>query len=281
MFALAVAALMTGELLSASPTPSILVVPATKAARPVCEELLEDFTNEQVRVKLAGEKSEAVGCMARPAADQRECLVDALKDARVDGVVIITATGKAPLLVGLQLLSRTGEPHGQQTVRTPRARLLAQARPAVSHTIAALRGVLQAEEAVAQAAREQAQRPPVEDTPRRQPDAPEDKPALTPRDTPPPVEITAAPPPPVARPRGAAWAMTAVAIAGAGTAGAFGTIGYLGKTRLDQTNVGVSELTYTEARTLRDSTNLQLSVALGAGITAGVAAVIAGVLWAQ
>jgi hypothetical protein len=288
------AQILAGVVLTAAPvrpTPSILVVPATQGARAVCEGLIETFTNEKVRVKLAGEKSDAVRCIAKPAGPtRRTCLVEALRGARADAIVVLSTTGRgAQVTVGLQLLSRVGEAERQETLRGARARLPAMAQPAIARTIATLRAVLLIEETHAMTNAPTPGEPP----PAAAPTSP--TPAPRPVDVPTSAtELVLAPPaaplalelrtpaavvPP--KPRGAAWAVTALAVVGAGTAGTFGALGATGKARLDQTSAGISELRYTEATALRDNSNLQLSIALSAGITAGVAAVIAGVLWAQ
>jgi hypothetical protein len=65
------------------------------------------------------------------------------------------------------------------------------------------------------------------------------------------------------------------------TAAAFGGLGLSAKSRLDHLDNGVSPLTYSQAVALQGQTNQDMTIALGAGIGAAVAAVIAGVLWAN
>lgn len=262
---------------AAQPTPSILVVPATPGARSLCEQVLEVFAGENVRVKLAGEKSESVGCMKQPAAERKACLVDALTDAKVDATVLVTATAKgAQGVAGFELLSRVGESERQETVKAAKAKLQGASKAAIVRIVQTLRAVLLIEETRHKEPPVASPPPPVEPAPRPPPDAPVAELKLLPT---PPVPVTALAQ--VEKPRGAAWVMTTVAILGAGAAGTVSALGFMDQARLQQTRGGISELSYGQATALRGQTNTEFTVALSAGITAGVAAIVAGVLWAQ
>ncbi len=260
--------------LTAAP-PSVLIVPSSPAARPTCESLVEVFAAQNVRVKLAGEKAEATGCVKK-AAGRTACLVDSLERAKVDGIVLVTTTARgAQLTVAMQLLSRTGESERQEKVGGLKAKLLTWVRPAVERIVATLQAVIV----------EEPQSVPVVDKPQPVPapvriaDAP-----VTPKLTPPEPahpELVAAPPAPARPSKAGAWVVTGVAIASGGTAAAFGGLGLSAKGRLDHLDNGVSPLTYSQAVALQGQTNQDLTIALGAGIGAAVAAVIAGVLWAN
>jgi hypothetical protein len=260
-------------MLTAAP-PSVLIVPSAPAARPTCEALVEVFASQNVRVKLAGEKAEAIACVKK-ATGRTECLVDSLKRAKVDGIVLVTATPRgAQLTLAMQLLSRTGESERQEKVSGLKAKLLAWARPAVERTVATLQAVIV----------EEPQPVPVVEKPQpTQPvvvsDAPVE-PKLTPREPPHP-ELVATPNAPARPSKAGAWVVTGVAIAAGGTAAAFGGLGLSAKGRLDHLDNGVSPLTYSQAVALQGQTNQDMTIALGAGIGAAVAAVIAGVLWAN
>jgi hypothetical protein len=259
--------------LTAAPT-SVLIVPSTPAARPTCEALVEVFASQNVRVKLAGEKAEATGCVKKPVAQRTACLVDSLTRAKVDGIVLVTTTPRgAQLILSMQLLSRTGESERQEKVSGLKPKLAVWAKPAIERTIATLTAVI---------VEEPRPTPVVVEKPaptERPADAPVE-PKLTPREPSHP-ELVATPPPPARPSKAGAWVMTGVAIAAGGTAAAFGGLGLANKGRLDHLDNGVSTLSYSQAVALQGQTNLDMTVALGAGAGAAVAAIIAGVLWAN
>jgi hypothetical protein len=262
--------------------PSILVVPATAASRPVCEELLESFTSHDVRVKLAGEKAEAVTCTSKQKpADRTACLVDSLTLAKVDAIVLVTAVftkaGKGSVV--FQLLSRNGESERQEVVRGLRKKVVALSKPAIGRTLGTLQSMLLIEEMHAM------DTPKVEPAEQPPPTPPQQQPfevKLQPRENVPavPPAVAAIAPPP-AKNRTGAIVLTSVAVATAGVGVAFTALGFDGKGRLSGVAGGVSPLSYSQANALKDQSNLQLTVGLSAGITAAVAATIAGVLWAQ
>jgi len=66
-----------------------------------------------------------------------------------------------------------------------------------------------------------------------------------------------------------------------GVAATFTGLALSNKAQLEATNAGLSSLSFAEASRLRDQTNLDLSIALAAGITVLVAGGTAGALWVQ
>ncbi len=274
--------------------PSILVVPSSPSARPVCEELVEGFSAEKVSVKLAGDKSEAVGCVRQTGPARGPCLADAVTQAKVDGVVLVSTTTRGQqLAVTLQLLSRQGEGQRQETVRGPRSRVAPFARPAIARTMAALRTLLAKEklqERAAASVEASGPSPPSPSSPPRaaQPPSPRDAPVASHRrlePTSPPEDWSFArpTPPPVVAQRSPlpGWIAAGVAVAGIGVAATFAGLALSTKSRLDFTDGGVSPLSYNRAVQLRDQTNTDLSIALGAGICVVVAGGVAGALWVK
>ena len=256
---------------------------------------MEGFSAQKVVVKLAGDKSDAVGCMAQEGPERARCLADAVAKAKVDGLVLVSATRRGPqTTVTLQLMSRQGEPQRQETVRAPKARIAHSARSAIGRTMSALRALLareQAQERDAPArdeapARAEALAPPpapsvTPPAPRR--DAPLETRRLEPPAPPEEVELALPAPPPavVERSRLPGWIAASVAIAGVGVAATFTGLALSNTSRLNTTIEGLSPLSYSQAVQLRDETNTELTIALSAGITALVAGSIAGALWVK
>ena len=274
-------------------TPSILLVPAAPGARTVCEDLVEGFSSEKVRVKLAGEKSDAVACVKEKGPERTRCLTEALEQAKADGLVLVSAVVRGQqTLVTLQLHSRTAEPQRQEVARGPKARVAAFARPAVARTMNAFRALLAQEEkhrAEAEAAQVTASAP----LPTASPAPPgrssaRDAPLASGKVEPKEITLTfnnelALPsaPPAARRSPVPGWIAAGVAVAAIGVAAAFTGLALSSKSRLDMTTNGLSTLSYTEATQLKDQTNLDLSIALGAGITVLAAGGVAGVLWVK
>jgi len=269
--------------------PSILVVPSTPAARPVCEDLVEGFSAQTVGVKLAGDKSDAVGCMAQEGPERARCLADAVAQAKVDGLVLVSATARGPqTAVTLQLMSRQGEPQRQETVRAPKTRVAHYARSAIGRTMSALRALLareQAQEQEAPARAEALAAPPAPTVtpPARTRDAPVATRRLEPPAPPEERELALPAPPPavIERSRLPGWIAASVAVAGAGVAATFTGLALSNTSRLNSTIEGLSPLSYSQAAQLRDQTNIEFTVALSAGITVLVAGSIAGALWVK
>lgn len=285
-------------LVVAGATPSILVVPTAPTARTACESMVEGFSSQKVQVKLAGERSDAMACLAKRGAERVRCLGGAATRAKADGLVLVTvATRGARATVTLQLLSRQGASGRQESVRGPRARVAIFTRGAIVRTVGAFRAML-ARERVED--REPAPGPPSRSqaaidgpapapTAAPSPDAPvsarrtEALPKLVEVDiVQPPSRLLTPPPtaPPVARRSPVpAWIATGVAVAALGAAATFSGLALSDRARLGATTGGVSSLSFSEATQLRDRTNLELSIALGSGITVLLAGGTAGVLW--
>jgi hypothetical protein len=296
--------------------PSILLVPTTASSRTVCEELVEGFSAERVIVKLAGERADAVGCVTRKGPERARCLRDAIVKAKADGVVLVSSAVRGPqTLVTLQLLSRSGEAQRQETVRGPRPRLAVVARPAIARTMGAFRVYLAREkgqDSMSSNRRTSPIRPgpaptaataPIEEEPRATAETPApaaslqppraDAPVVSQRLEPPPASRPAAepivieinqppiPPPAARRSPVPGWIAAGVTVAAVGVAATFTGLALSNKAQLEATNGGLSGLSFTEAARLRDQTNLDLSIALGAGITVLVAGGTAGALWVQ
>lgn len=291
---------------------SLLLVPRTEAARPVCESLVEAFTAQKLTVKMAGTKSTAIACLGKPAAERPACFLEAAKKSRVDGVVLISSVKRrAQLTVTMELLSKvTGKPRTTQKVKAPQKTLKAKANKPVQRLVVDMLledGPTPAEGAAAPiAALEDG---PVEDDelaplpalgneqpPEETPPEPEKLPVVVeappveppPADVPKVVELTPPPkdtpllvaPAPSRGPNVAAIAVTGVAVAAATAAALFGGMAMAGKAQLENAPNGVSPLSYDEARALQANTNTNFTIALGAGIGAGVSAGVAAYLWA-
>lgn len=294
---------------------SLLLVPRTEAARPVCESLVEVFSAQKLTVKMAGVKSTAITCLGKRAAERPACFLEAAKKSRVDGIVLISSTKRgARLVVKLELLSKvTGKPHTTEKVKAPLKALKAKANKPVQRLVVDMLledGPAPADGGAPVAALEDevdddelaplpalgTQAPP-EDAPPEEPatpakpeppvvvEAPPVKPPPT--DAPKAVALTPAPKetpvivvaPPPKGPNVAAITVTGVAIAAATAAALFGGMGMAGKAQLENAPNGISPLSYDQARALQSSTNTNFTIALGAGIGAGVSAGVATWLW--
>lgn len=273
--------------LSAS-AASVLLVPVDEKARQLADELIDPFGANKLTVKLAGPGSPAVNCLKD--AQRDACLANIGEKAKVVAVFVVTGAmkgGKATL--GLEMLNK-GVVLKKETTRVTRGKLKQQ----MKGPIASLLKLLPATDTSAPPT--EAPKVTVTETPREenpydepapQPDPPKqvDAPkkvepvALVPAQPADPLELKTAPPKPVKPPKVGAWVVTGLAIAAAGTAATFGGLGLANKGRLETVNEGVSTLSYNEAVALQNTSNTQLTVALGTGIGAGVAGVLAGILW--
>lgn len=292
---------------------SLLLVPRTEAARPVCERLVEAFTAQKLTVKMAGTRSTAVACLAKPAAERPPCFLEAAKKSRVDGIVLISSAKRgAKLAVTMELLSKvTGKPHATQKVTAPAKSLKAKANKPVQRLVVEMLledGPAPSGEGAPVAALDddgadddelaplptlgaQAEPPPEAPTPPEPTPTPVAEPepvkpppgdapkvvALTPPPQEPPVVTTTVP---ARGPNVAAITVTGVAVAAAAAAAIFGGMGMAGKAQLANAPNGMSPLSYQQAVDLQSSTNTNFTIALGAGIGAGVSAGVAAYLWA-
>lgn len=287
--------------------PAVLMVPGTPASRVICEDLVEPLSNAGARVKLAGERSDALKCVAKKGAARAACLAEAQAKAKVEGALVVSAVARgAQLTVTLAPVGRAGEALKAETFKTARARLAQAARGPLDRVLGALRGggglaasqllprleprpeapppvpVAVAPPAVAPVpapaaaptpAPAAAPEPVVADAPRAA------SPLAPPEVLAPEPVLTARPLPAVKRSAAPGWVLLGAAVVAAGVAGTFAGLGFSDRARLAQAPGGVSSLSYTQAVALRDQANLELSVALGTGIGAAALGTTAGLVW--
>lgn len=266
----------------------MLLVPVDDKARQLADELIDPFDANKLTVKMAGPGSPAVSCLKD--ANRDACLGNIGEKAKVVAVFVVTGAmkgGKATL--GLEMLKQ-GVVVKKENTKVTKGKLKQQ----MKGPIASLLKLLPASDTSAtptEAPKVTVTETPKEenpyDEPVRQPDPPEqvDAPkkvepvALVPAQPADQLELKTAPPKPLKKVKVGAWLVTGLAIAAAGTAATFGGLGLANKGRLETVNEGVSTLSYNEALELQNTSNTQLSVALGTGIGAGLAGVAAGILW--
>lgn len=267
---------------------SVLLVPVDAKARQLADELVEPFGANNFTVKMAGPGSPAVNCLKDTKRD--ECLANIAEKAKAVAVFVVTGAmkgGKATL--GLEMLNK-GVVVKKESTRVTRGKLKQQ----MKGPIASLLKLLPASETSAppvEAPRATVTETPKDENPYDEPARTADPPkqvdapkkvepvALVPAQPADPLELKTAPPKPAKPPKVGAWVVTGLAIAAAGTAATFGGLGLANKGRLETVNEGVSTLSYNEAVALQNTSNTQLTVALGTGIGAGVAGVAAAILW--
>lgn len=278
--------------LSAAAASSVLLVPKGAASRAVAEELIDVFSAQQVRVKLAGDRSPAEQCLSAGA--RGRCLRGLEHQAKADGVVVLEAvTSGKQVKASFELLVE-GAVVRKDTVSAPTGKLAAKAEPVVQQLMQAMKRANRPTVAKAPPAPE----PPPERLPEgsvvappvlkpvveSQPVAPppSDAPTATvlrPEASAPDVLRVSEVAPPAPKVKVGALTATGVAVAAAVAAVAFGILGADSQSRLGNAPNGLSPLTYTEATALRDQSNTQFTVSVGAGIGAGVAATVAAILW--
>lgn len=271
--------------LSAS-AASVLLVPVDEKARVLSDQLIEPFGAAKLIVKTAGPGSPAVNCLK--AEDRDGCLANIGEKAKTIAVFVVSGALKGSKgTLTLEMLAN-GVVVKKDSTRVTRGRVKTQMRGPISRLLKLLPkteegpAVEQPKMTVTETPKdpEPVEAPP---EPAKVADAPVEKvepPALTPV-APPPNDPLAlkTPAPKQARPKVAAWVVTGLAIAAAGTAATFGGLGLAGKGRLETTTDGISLLSYNEALALQQQSNTQLTIALGTGIGAGVTGVVAGILW--
>ena len=275
--------------LSAS-AASVLLVPADEKARVLADDLVEPFGDAKLTVKMAGPGSPALNCLKDPNRDA--CLTAIGEKAKVVAVFVVTGAlkgGKGTLT--LEMLSM-GVVLKKDSTKVNKGRVKAQMRAPIASLLKLLpksapSAPVETPKLIVTETRIEPE-PVVE--PRRDPDPPRvsDAPrktepvALTPLQPSDPLALNTTPPR-RNKPRVAAWVVTGIAVAAAATAGTFAGLGFAGKGRLDTVNTGPagaqSGLSYSEAVALRETSNTQLTIALGAGIGAGVSGVVAAILW--
>ncbi|MEW5742192.1 MAG: hypothetical protein AB1938_24970 [Myxococcota bacterium] len=294
---------------------SLLIVPRTEAARPTCESLVEVFSAQKMTVKMAGPKSAAASCLGKPAGERPACFLDAQAKSRVDGIVLISATKKGQqVAVTMELLSKvTGKVNATEKVKAPVKALKAKANTPVQRLVVEMlvedgpsKGgapVVGAEagdeEELAPLPTMKGPTPPPEEPkvavvlPVEPP--PEVKAEVKPPE--PPKPVTDVPkaaalvpavkdtpvlvaPGPAKGPNVPAIVLTGAAVAAATAAALFGGMALSSKAQLESAPGGISPLSYEQALALQNSANTNFTIALGAGVGAGVCAGVATYLWA-
>ena len=266
---------------------SVLLVPQDEKARALADELNEPFTAAKLTVKMAGPGSPAVNCLADKAT-RLACLTGIGEKAKVVAVFVVSGAMKGnkgvltlEMLAGGAVVKKEStkvfKGRVKQQMKGPIAqllKLLPKGEPAAPTETPKV--VVTQKDPEPDATPQPAVVEPLEvaDAPKRV------EPVLTPKAQQPNDELALrGPAPRASKPKVAAWVMTGLAVVAAGTAATFGGLGLAGKGRLETAPGGVSPLSYSEAQALQQSTNTQLTVALGTGIGAGVSGVVAGILW--
>ena len=272
--------------LSAS-AASVLLVPVDEKARVLADDLVEPFGAVKLTVKMAGPGSPALNCLKAEARDG--CLANIGEKAKAEAVFIVTGAMKGPRgTLTLEMLV-DGKVIKKESTRVNRGKVKAQMRG----PIAALLKLIPKSEPVAPietpkvTVTEIPKEPVVVEPPRRDAEPPKVV-VDAPKKTEPVVltpnkridlEIAVPPLPRQKKSKAGAVIVTVLAVAAAGTAATFAGLGFSGKGQLETLNGGQSNLSYADAVALRDTSNMELTVALGTGIGAGVAGVVAGILW--
>lgn len=282
--------LLLGGSTTSAAASSVLVVGENERGREVASELSEVFAKQKVKMKVAGPQAPATSCLFRPASERGRCFSQAGQTAFVDAVLQVGATNaKGRTTVTFQLLSLDDGRVIKREVATGPSNNLGKALTPVITRLAKLikpqAGGSKPPEKVE----------PEKTTPEPVVTAPEPA-KTTPVQTPPDVPkktvlepVVVAPPPSIVapvEPKGsgltvAAWTTTGLAVAAAGVAGTFGVLGLNARGELDKNEGGVSALSRSQANALAGQANTNYSVALGAGIGAGVLGVVSAILWSQ
>lgn len=268
---------------------SVLLVPQDEKSRALAEELHEPFTAAKLTVKMAGPGSPAVSCLADKAT-RLACLTGIGEKAKVIAVFVVSGAMKGNKgVITLEMLAggavvkkestKVFKGRVKQQMKGPIAQLL-KLLPKVEPTAPTETPKVVVTQKEPEPEPDATPEPAVVE-PLKVADAPKRvEPVLTPRAQQPNDELELrGPSPRASKPKVAAWVMTGLAVVAAGTAATFGGLGLAGKGRLETAPGGVSPLSYSEAQALQQSTNTQLTVALGTGIGAGVSGVVAGILW--
>ncbi|MFO0595493.1 MAG: hypothetical protein U0228_09320 [Myxococcaceae bacterium] len=281
---------------------SVLLVPDDDAARAVTAELGDAFSAAKLTVKTAPPGSPAVTCLGD--ADRVGCLSTIGEKAKVVGVFVVSGGLKGSKgSLNLELIAG-GKVIKKSTTKISKGKVKTQMKGPVAALIKLLpKGdaapapepakvtVSEAPKEPEPARVEPKTEPKVEPKPEPKPepvavnDTPKvepkrDEPKLTPRARPDDDLDLRQPAPTAKKPKVAAWVVTGLTIAAAGTAATFAGLGMSAKGRLETVGAdGTSALTYSEATALQQTANLDLTIALGTGIGAGVGAVVSGILW--
>ncbi len=261
---------------------SVLLVPVDEKARVLADELIEPFGANKLTVKMAGLGSPALNCLKDAA--REVCLGNIGEKARVIAVFVVSGALKGKKGTLTLEMSSKGTVLKKDSTRVTKGKVKTQ----MKGPIASLLKLLPVSEPAAvveppKVTVTESQREPVEAVetqPAKVADAPKktEPVTLTPSRSADPLALNTPAPRPV-KPKVAAWVVTGLAIAAAGTAATFGGLGLSGKNKLETANEGISTLSYNEAVALQQTSNTQLTVALGTGIGAGVTGVVAAILW--
>lgn len=268
--------------LSAS-AASVLLVPEDDKARVLADELVEPFGAAKLTVKTAGPGSPAVTCLKDPA-ERVACLQTIEEKAKVVAVFVVSGGLKgARGTLTLEMMAK-GQVLKKESFKVTKGKVKTQLRGPIANLLKLLpksetsTPTEQPKMTVTQTQKDPEPRPepvpepPVADAPKKTEPV-----ALAPTTTADPLSIKQPPPKPV-KSKAAAWVVTGLAVAAAGTAATFAGLGFADKATLEKQS-GVATISYNDAVALRDASNAKLSVALGTGIGAGVAGVVAGILW--
>ncbi|MDX2012839.1 MAG: hypothetical protein SFW67_21755 [Myxococcaceae bacterium] len=278
---------------------SVLVVAENDLAREAAAELVEPFNKAKVKMKFAGPQAPATQCLLRTAGERPRCLAQAGETAFVEALLQVGAVaskGRTTLTFSLlsvdegRLLKRevaTGpsdnlgpalKPVAARLAKLikPRAKTEPKPEPTTKPDPVARPDPITKPEPVANV--DPVTPGPTEPRPSDAPKATSLEPQVT---SPPPSVVDPAPAASGGGLRAAAWTTTGLAVAAAGVAGTFGGLGLAARNELDRNEGGVSTLSRSEANTLAGQANTNLSVALGAGIGAGVLGVVSAILWSQ
>ena len=275
--------LISIALLLSAPTfaASVLVVCADEPSRNLKDDLTELLSSTKSVVKVAGPKAPATACLSQVGARRQECFATAGGAANVEAILLVSTSAKAgALTVTFEVLSATdGKQQRREVLRTSGPRFKAQAAPVLKRVILPVKHKPESVQVA-----KKADPLPVAPTPVAEaqpvPDRPMAEVPLQPTMRERPLDIVTLPPP-RASPKVGAWVATGGAVVAAGVAGTFGGLALINRGQLARSTDGVSPLTYSQAQSLQRTANLQLSVALGAAIAAGVSGGLAAVLWSR
>lgn len=246
---------------------SVLWVPTDEAARRLTAEVMDALRAAKLEPEVGSTGSPASRCLKRGAA-RDTCLRALSETVLVGSGTLKSGRGRLTLELVVQGISVAKE---RAVLR--KGRIKAQVNGLIGLIVKLVRLRPTPDPTVALEAPARAVSPLPEDAPAKA--AP---PVLAPSRPADEVQISM-PLKPAAKPRVAAWVVTGIALAAAGTAATFGGLGIAGKERLDAAPAGISPFSRSEAAALQESTNLQFTVALGTGIGAGVSGVVAAILW--
>jgi hypothetical protein len=271
---------------------SVLVVAENELAREAAAELVEPFGNAKVKMKFAGPQAPATQCLVRSAGERSRCLAQAGETAFVEAVLQVgAAASKGRTTVTFSLLSLDEGRLIKREVATGPSGNLGPAVKPVAARLAKLikpRGRTEPKPEPVVTRPEPKAEPVVKPEPRPSdpvvtrppPDAPKTT-NLEPSTTPPPPSVVEPVTPRGGGVRVAAWTTTGLAVAAAGLAGTFGALGVSAQSELGRNEGGVSSLSRSQANALAAQANTNFSVALGAGIGAGVLGITSAILWGQ